>query len=145
MKKIIKLFKSDSTYLLVIIHVITTLALILFISLKYDWIVEQFGSYSLFVIICAPIGGFIVGTYYLLLIISRGISTGIKKARITIMIEIALKDGRTFTSNIDLIEAVTEWNNSQGFGVPFRVSESLWVSGEQIVRIEVKSEDYNND
>lgn len=64
MKKIIKLFKSDSTYLLVIIHVITTLALILFISLKYDWIVEQFGSYSLFVIICAPIGGFIVGTYY---------------------------------------------------------------------------------
>lgn len=61
------------------------------------------------------------------------------------MIEIALKDGRTFTSNIDLIEAVTEWNNSQGFGVPFRVSESLWVSCEQIVRIEEKSEDYNND
>lgn len=64
MKKIIKLLKSDSTYLLVIIHVITTLALILFISLKYDWIVEQFGSYSLFVTICAPIGGFIVGNYY---------------------------------------------------------------------------------
>lgn len=61
------------------------------------------------------------------------------------MIEIALKDGRTFTSNIDLVEAVTEWNNFQGFGVPFRVSESLWVAGEQIVRIEEKSEDYNND
>jgi len=64
MKKIIKLLKSDSTYLLVIIHVITTLALILFISLKYDWIVEQFGSYTLFVATCAPIGGFIVCVYY---------------------------------------------------------------------------------
>lgn len=64
MEKIIKLLKSDSTYLLVIIHVITTLALILFISLKYDWIVEQFGSYILFVATCAPIGGFIVGGYY---------------------------------------------------------------------------------
>ena len=63
MKKIIKLLKSDSTYLLVIIHVITTLALILFISLKYDWIVEQFGSYTLFVATCAPIGGFIVGGF----------------------------------------------------------------------------------
>lgn len=29
------------------------------------------------------------------------------------MIEIALKDGRTFTSNIDLVEAVTEWNSNQ--------------------------------
>ena len=64
MKKIIKLLKSDSTYLLVIIHVITRLALILFISLKYDWIVEQFGSYTLFVATCAPIAGFIVGVYY---------------------------------------------------------------------------------
>ena len=64
MKKIIKLLKSDSTYLLVIIHVITTLALTLFIFLKYDWIVEQFGSYLLFIIICVPIGGFIVGNYY---------------------------------------------------------------------------------
>lgn len=60
------------------------------------------------------------------------------------MIEIALKDGRTFTSNIDLIEAVKEWNNSQGFGVPFRVSESLWVSVEQIVRISL-NKDNNND
>lgn len=67
------------------------------------------------------------------------------KAMIITMIEIALKDGRTFTSNTELIEAVTEWNNSQGFGVPFRVSESLWVSGDQIVRIEEKSEDNNND
>lgn len=64
MKKIIRLFKSDNTCLLVIIHVITTLAFILFISLKYDWIVEQFGSYTLFVVIYAPIGGFIVGSYY---------------------------------------------------------------------------------
>lgn len=64
MKKIIKLLKSDSTYLLVIIHVITTIAFILFISLKYDWIVEQFGSYMLFVVWVAPIGGFIVGSYY---------------------------------------------------------------------------------
>lgn len=64
MKKIIKLIKSDSTFLFVIIHVITTLALILFISLKYDWIVEQFGSYTFFVATCAPIGGFIVGNYY---------------------------------------------------------------------------------
>lgn len=64
MKKIIKLINSDSTYLLVIIHVITTLALILFISLKYDWIVEQFGSYTLFVVWFVPIGGFFVGGYY---------------------------------------------------------------------------------
>lgn len=64
MKKIIKLIKSDSTFLLIIIHVITTLALIIFISLKYDWIVEKFGSYLRFVIICVPIGGFIVGNYY---------------------------------------------------------------------------------
>ena len=61
MKKIIKLIKSDTTYLLVIIHVITTLAFILFVFLKYDWIVEQFGSYMLFVVWVAPIGGFIVG------------------------------------------------------------------------------------
>lgn len=64
MKKIIKLIKSDSTFLLIIIHVITTLALIIFVSLKYDWIVEKFGSYTLFVSTCAPIGGFIVGGYY---------------------------------------------------------------------------------
>lgn len=64
MKKIIKLLKSDSTFLLIIIHVITTLALIIFVSLKYDWIVEKFGSYTFFVATCAPIGGFIVGGYY---------------------------------------------------------------------------------
>lgn len=64
MKKVSRWFKSNSTYLLVIIHVITTLALILFISLKYDWIVEQYGSYTLFLAIYAPIGGFIVGGYY---------------------------------------------------------------------------------
>lgn len=64
MKKIINLIKSDNIYLLVIIHVIITLALILFISLKYDWIVEQFGSYTFFVATCAPIGGFFVGGYY---------------------------------------------------------------------------------
>ena len=64
MKKIINLIKSDNIYLLVIIHVIITLALILFISLKYDWIIEQFGSYTLFVATCAPIGGFFVGGYY---------------------------------------------------------------------------------
>ena len=54
MKKIIKLLKSDSTFLLIIIHVITTLAFILFVFLKYDWIVEQFGSYMLFVVWVAP-------------------------------------------------------------------------------------------
>ncbi len=64
MKKIIKLIKSDSTFLFVIIQVLITLALIIFISLKYDWIVEKFGSYTLFVATCAPIGGFIVGGYY---------------------------------------------------------------------------------
>ena len=64
MKKIINLIKSDNIYLLVIIHVIITLALILFISLKYDWIVEQFGSYTLFAVWFVPIGGFIVGFYY---------------------------------------------------------------------------------
>lgn len=64
MKKIIKLLKSDSTYLLIIIHVITTLAFIIFVSLKYDWIVEQFGSYTLFFVWVVPIGGFIVGGYY---------------------------------------------------------------------------------
>ena len=64
MKKIIKLLKSDSTYLLIIIHVITTLAFIIFVSLKYDWIVEQFGSYTLFFVWVVPIGGFTVGIYY---------------------------------------------------------------------------------
>lgn len=64
MKKIIKLLKSDSTYLLIIIHVITTLAFILFVFLKYDWIVEQFGSYTLFAVWFVPIGGFFVGGYY---------------------------------------------------------------------------------
>ncbi len=64
MKKIIKLLKSDSTFLLIIIHVITTIALIIFVSLKYDWIVERFGSYTFFVATCAPIGGLIVGGYY---------------------------------------------------------------------------------
>lgn len=64
MKKIINLIKSDSTFLFVIIQVLTTLALIIFVSLKYDWIVEKFGSYTLFVATCAPIGGLIVGGYY---------------------------------------------------------------------------------
>lgn len=64
MKKIIKLLKSDSTYLLVIIHVIATLAFIIFVSLKYDWIIEQFGSYTLFFVWVVPIGGLIVGSYY---------------------------------------------------------------------------------
>lgn len=64
MKKIIKLLKSDSTFLLIIIHVITTIAFIIFVSLKYDWIVVQFGSYAFFVAIYAPIGGFFVGGYY---------------------------------------------------------------------------------
>ena len=64
MKKIIKLLKSDSTFLLIIIHVITTIAFIIFVSLKYDWIVEQFGSYALFAVTFAPIAGFIVGVYY---------------------------------------------------------------------------------
>lgn len=64
MKKIIKLIKSDSTFLFVIIQVLIMLALIIFISLKYDWIVEKFGSYTLFVATCAPIGGLIVGGYY---------------------------------------------------------------------------------
>ncbi len=64
MKKIIKLLKSDSTYLLFIIHVITTIAFIIFVSLKYDWIIEQFGSYTLFFVWVVPIGGLIVGSYY---------------------------------------------------------------------------------
>ena len=42
MKKIIKLIKSDSTFLFVIIQVLATFALIIFVSLKYDWIVEKF-------------------------------------------------------------------------------------------------------
>lgn len=67
MKKIINLIKSDNIYLLVIIHVIITLALILFISLKYDWIVEQFGSYTLFVVTFAPVAGTIVGSFYFLI------------------------------------------------------------------------------
>ena len=53
MKKIIKLIKSDSTFPFVIIQVLATLALIIFVSLKYDWIVEKFGSYTLFVATCA--------------------------------------------------------------------------------------------
>lgn len=64
MKKILNLIKSDSTFLLIIIHVITTLAFIIFVSLKYDWIVEQFGSYTLFAVWFVPIGGFINGGYY---------------------------------------------------------------------------------
>lgn len=64
MKKIIKLIKSDSTFPFVIIQVLATLALIIFVSLKYDWIVEKFGSYTLFAVTCVPIAGFIVGVYY---------------------------------------------------------------------------------
>jgi len=64
MKKIIKLIKSDSTLPFVIIQVLATLALIIFVFLKYDWIVEQFGSYTLFFVWVVPIGGFIVGIYY---------------------------------------------------------------------------------
>ena len=64
MKKIIKLIKSDSTFPFVIIQVLATLALIIFVSLKYDWIVEQFGSYTLFAVWFVPIGGFINGGYY---------------------------------------------------------------------------------
>ena len=64
MKKIINLIKSDNTFLLVIIHVITTIAFIIFVFLKYDWIVEQFGSYTLFAVWFVPIGGFINGCYY---------------------------------------------------------------------------------
>lgn len=79
MKKIINLIKSDNIYLLVIIHVIITLALILFISLKYDWIIEQFGSYTLFVATCAPIGGFFVGGYYFVVDYFRGTQIEIKK------------------------------------------------------------------
>ena len=64
MKKIIKLIKSDSTFPFVIIQVLATLALIIFVSLKYDWIVEKFGSYTLFAVWFVPIGGFINGGYY---------------------------------------------------------------------------------
>ena len=67
MKKIIKLIKSDSTYLLVIIHVITTIAFIIFVFLKYDWIVEQFGSYKLFVVTFAPVAGTLVGSFYFII------------------------------------------------------------------------------
>lgn len=67
MKKIINLIKSDNIYLSVIIHVIITLALILFISLKYDWIVEQFGSYTLFIVTFAPFTGTIVGIFYFII------------------------------------------------------------------------------
>ena len=51
------------------------------------------------------------------------------------MIEISLKDGRTF---IEIAEAVRNWNDAQGFGIPFKVSDSLWVSGDQVIRIEQK-------
>lgn len=54
------------------------------------------------------------------------------------MVEIALKDGRTFMSSIDIAEAVRNWNDAQGFGIPFKVSDSLWVSGVQVIRIEQK-------
>jgi hypothetical protein len=54
------------------------------------------------------------------------------------MVEIALKDGRTFMSSIDIAEAVRNWNDAQGFGIPFKVSDSLWVSGDQVIRIEQK-------
>lgn len=67
MKKIIKLLKSDSTFLLIIIHIITSIAFIIFVSLKYDWIVEQFGSYTLFVVTFAPIAGTIVGIFYFII------------------------------------------------------------------------------
>lgn len=54
------------------------------------------------------------------------------------MIEIALKDGRTFMSSIEIVEAVRNWNDAQSFGIPFKVSDSLWVSGDQVIRIEQK-------
>lgn len=52
------------------------------------------------------------------------------------MIEISLKDGRTFMSSIEIAEAVRNWNDAQGFGIPFKVSDFLWVSGDQVIRIE---------
>jgi hypothetical protein len=54
------------------------------------------------------------------------------------MIEIELRNGRTFTSSVEITDAIRNWHDSQGFGIPFRVSESLWVSGDQIIRIELK-------
>lgn len=57
---------------------------------------------------------------------------------IKFMIEIALKDGRTFMSSIEIVEAVRNWNDAQSFGIPFKVSDSLWVSGDQVIRIEQK-------
>lgn len=54
------------------------------------------------------------------------------------MVEIALKDGRTFMSSIEIVEAVRNWNDAHGFGIPFKVSDSLWVSGDQVIRIEQK-------
>lgn len=99
MKKILKLIKSDSTFLLIIIHVITTLAFIIFVSLKYDWIVEQFGSYTLFAVWFVPIGGFINGGYYFIVDYYRGISAETKKSRITSMNDSADKD--TFNESED--------------------------------------------
>ena len=54
------------------------------------------------------------------------------------MIEISLKDGRTFMSSIEIAEAVRNWNDAQGVGIPFKVSDFLWVSGDQVIRIEQK-------
>lgn len=60
------------------------------------------------------------------------------------MIEISLKDGRTFMSSIEIAEAVRNWNDAQGFGIPFKVSDSLWVSGDQVIRIEQKQKEIVN-
>lgn len=54
------------------------------------------------------------------------------------MVEITLRDGRTFTSSVKIADAIRNWNDAQGFGIPFKVSDSLWVSGEQIIQIELK-------
>ena len=51
------------------------------------------------------------------------------------MTEISLKDGRTFMSSIEIAEAVRNWNDAQGFGIPFKVSDFLWVSGLSLIHI----------
>lgn len=47
------------------------------------------------------------------------------------MVEIALKDGRTFMSSIEIVEAVRNWNDAQGFGI---LSRYLIPCGFQEIR-----------
>ena len=64
MKKINKWLKSNSTLLFIILHIISISICLCLGILKYDWIIQRFDYYWIFVACVAPIGGLLLGTFY---------------------------------------------------------------------------------